>query len=87
MKKMILSAAVAAVLVPALAAVAHAQAPTAADKVSAVPVIPRTALFGNPEKTQARVSPDGKFVSFIAPQDGVLNVWVGPRSDPAAAKP
>jgi dipeptidyl aminopeptidase/acylaminoacyl peptidase len=33
------------------------------------------------------VSPDGKYVSFIAPKDGVLNVWVGPRSDPSAAKP
>ena len=49
-------------------------------------MIPRSALFGNPEKTQARVSPDGKYVSFIAPKDGVLNVWVGPRSDPSAAK-
>jgi dipeptidyl aminopeptidase/acylaminoacyl peptidase len=84
MKRMILSAAVAAMLVPVLAS---AQTPSAADKVSAVPVIPRTALFGNPEKTQARISPDGKFVSFIAPKDGVLNVWVGPRSDPSAAKP
>jgi hypothetical protein len=25
-------------------------------------------------------------VSFIAPKDGVLNVWVGPRGDPSAAK-
>ena len=44
-------------------------------------------MFGNPEKTQARISPDGKYISFIAPKDGVLNVWVGPRSDPSAAKP
>ena len=55
--------------------------------MAGVPVIPRSALFGNPEKTQGRVSPDGKYVSFIAPKDGVLNVWVGPRSDPSAAKP
>ena len=40
-------------------------------------MIPRSALFGNPEKTQARVSPDGKYISFIAPRDGVLNVWAG----------
>ena len=49
--------------------------------VAGTAVIPRSALFGNPEKTQARVSPDGKYVSFIAPKDGVLNVWVGPRSE------
>lgn len=85
MKRTIVSAALATLLLPVLAS---AQAPTsAADKVASVPVIPRSALFGNPEKAQARLSPDGKFVSFIAPKDGVLNVWVGPRSDPSTAKP
>jgi dipeptidyl aminopeptidase/acylaminoacyl peptidase len=85
MKRLIASAALAAVLLPLLSA---AQAPTtAAEKVASVAVIPRAALFGNPEKTQARLSPDGKFVSFIAPKDGVLNVWVGPRNDASAAKP
>jgi dipeptidyl aminopeptidase/acylaminoacyl peptidase len=84
MNKILLSAAVAALTLPMFAS---AQAPTAAEKVAGVPVIPRAALFGNPEKTQARVSPDGKHVSFIAPRDGVLNVWVGPRSDPSAARP
>lgn len=85
MKRMIVSAAVAALLLPVFSA---AQAPTtAAEKVAGVPVIPRSALFGNPEKAQARLSPDGQHVSFIAPKDGVLNVWVGPRSDPSAAKP
>ena len=39
---------------------------------------PRDALFGNPTRTQARLSPDGKFISWIAPRDGVLNVWVAP---------
>jgi len=81
----ILSALVAALVLPSLG-VAQAP-PTAAEAVAGTTVIPRSALFGNPEKTQARVSPDGKYVSFIAPKDGVLNVWVGPRSDPSAAKP
>jgi dipeptidyl aminopeptidase/acylaminoacyl peptidase len=85
MKRTIVSAALATLLLPVLSS---AQAPTsAAEKVASVPVIPRAALFGNPEKAQARLSPDGKFVSFIAPKDGVLNVWVGPRSDPSTAKP
>jgi Tol biopolymer transport system component len=55
--------------------------------MNTVPLIPRTLLFGNPDKTQARLSPDGKFLSYLAPLDGVLNVWVGPSNDPAAAKP
>src|SRR5687768_6256842 len=52
-----------------------------------VPLIPRKLLFGNPDKTQARISPDGQRLSYLAPVNGVLNVWVGPVNDPEAAKP
>ena len=52
-----------------------------------VPLIPRKLLFGNPDKAMARLSPDGSQLSYLAPVDGVLNVWVGPAGDPAAAKP
>jgi dipeptidyl aminopeptidase/acylaminoacyl peptidase len=68
--------------------VGAAESPAAsATTAAAVPLIPRATLFGNPERTQARLSPDGKYMSFIAPRDGVLNVWVGPAGDIAAAKP
>jgi dipeptidyl aminopeptidase/acylaminoacyl peptidase len=60
--------------------------PTAGEAVAGSAVIPRAALFGNPDKAQARISPDGKHISYIAPVNGVLNVFVGPRSDPSAAK-
>jgi dipeptidyl aminopeptidase/acylaminoacyl peptidase len=50
-------------------------------------LIPRDVLFGNPERAQARLSPDGKYLSFLAPVDGVLNVWVGPADDIKQAKP
>jgi dipeptidyl aminopeptidase/acylaminoacyl peptidase len=43
----------------------------------AVPLVPREVLFGNPEKVQPRISPDGKRLAYIAPLNGVLNVWVG----------
>lgn len=46
--------------------------------ISAVPLIPREVLFGNPERTQPRLSPGGDRLAYIAPVDGVLNVWVGP---------
>jgi dipeptidyl aminopeptidase/acylaminoacyl peptidase len=46
-------------------------------------LIPRTVLFGNPERTSPQLSPDGTRLAWIAPHDGVLNVWVAPlRADP-----
>jgi dipeptidyl aminopeptidase/acylaminoacyl peptidase len=41
-------------------------------------LIPREVLFGNPERTSPRISPDGSRLGWIAPKDGVLNVWVAP---------
>jgi dipeptidyl aminopeptidase/acylaminoacyl peptidase len=76
---------VAALVLPSISA---AQAPrTAAEAVAGSAVIPRSALFGNPEKTQGRLSPDGKYISFIAPRDGVLNVWLAERGKLDTAKP
>ena len=51
------------------------------------PLIPRKVLFGNPDKASPKLSPDGSKLSFLAPVEGVLNVWVGPAADPAAASP
>ncbi|HHC71770.1 MAG TPA: S9 family peptidase [Thiotrichales bacterium] len=43
-------------------------------------LIPRDVLFGNPERTAVRLSPDGRYISWLAPSDqGVLNVWIRPR--------
>jgi dipeptidyl aminopeptidase/acylaminoacyl peptidase len=52
-----------------------------------VVLIPRDLLFGNPDKASLKVSPDGRHLSWIAPVDGVLNVWVAPESDPTQATP
>jgi dipeptidyl aminopeptidase/acylaminoacyl peptidase len=49
-------------------------------------IIPRKDIFGNPTRTSPKLSPDGKHVAYIAPQNGVLNVWVAPTGDLAAAK-
>jgi dipeptidyl aminopeptidase/acylaminoacyl peptidase len=38
--------------------------------------IPRELLFGNPVRTEARLSPDGRFLAYLAPVDNVLNVWI-----------
>jgi acetyl esterase/lipase len=50
-------------------------------------LIPRERLFGNPSRTQARISPLGTHLSYIAPVEGVMNVWVAPVDDIAAAEP
>ncbi len=64
------------------------QAAAAAEAAAQAPaLIPRAVFFGNPERTQARISPDGAYVSWLAPVDGVLNVWVAPAGDPGAARP
>ena len=43
-----------------------------------VDLIPRDVLFGNPERISPQVSPDGTRLAWIAPREGVLNVWVAP---------
>ena len=49
---------------------------------SSPPLIPRQILFGNPDKAALRVSPDGRHIAFLAPVNGVLNVWVAPTTEP-----
>jgi dipeptidyl aminopeptidase/acylaminoacyl peptidase len=39
-------------------------------------LIPTGVLFGNPTKTMPGISPDAKRLAYVAPYDGVLNVWV-----------
>jgi dipeptidyl aminopeptidase/acylaminoacyl peptidase len=51
------------------------------------PLIPREVLFGNPERTSPALSPDGARIGFVAPVDGVLNVWVGPADGSRAPVP
>jgi dipeptidyl aminopeptidase/acylaminoacyl peptidase len=42
----------------------------------AVPLIPREVLFGNPTRIAPQISPDGKRLAYLAPHEGVLNVFV-----------
>ena len=75
-------------LLPLLALLAlPACAPPAAEVTGPPELIPRQTLFGNPDKSRVRLSPDGSQISYAAAVDGVLNIWVGPADDPAAARP
>lgn len=67
------------VLFGAFAASSSAQLP---------PIIDRQLLFGNPEYAGAQVSPDGKYISFVKPLNGTMNIWVKGVSEPfEAARP
>jgi dipeptidyl aminopeptidase/acylaminoacyl peptidase len=59
-------------------------APTpAGDKAG---LIPRKVFFGNPDARSPQLSPDGKYVAWLAPSDGVMNVFVAPADDLGAKK-
>jgi len=51
------------------------------------PIISRAILFGNPDKASLQLSPDGRYLSFLAPVNNVLNVWVAPADAPEKAQP
>lgn len=48
---------------------------------------PRKAYSGNPDYAAVQLSPDGRYLSYLAPLDGVMNVWVAPLDAPARAEP
>ena len=70
----------------ALAPQAAQAAPSAADRIAGTELIARDALFGNPERANVQISPDGKYLSWVAAVDGVLNVWIAPADNPSQAR-
>ena len=50
-------------------------------------LIPRRTLFDNPTFFGAKISPAGRWISWLAPVDGVLNVWIAPATDMKAGEP
>jgi len=62
-----------------------AERPGTAPGLDAAAPIPRRVLFADPERSIARISPDGRRVAFLAALDGVLNVWVAPIEAPGEA--
>ena len=49
------------------------------------PLIDRELLFGNPEIAGAQISPDGKYLAFMKPWNGTLNIWVKQAAEPFSA--
>src|SRR5690242_4513208 len=47
---------------------------------SALPA--RRVFFANPDCSNVRLSPDGEHLAYIAPLNGVRNLWLAPVTDP-----
>ncbi len=52
-----------------------------------VDLIPREHLFGNPTRYGHQISPDGQRLAWVAPFEGVLNIWSAPLDHLDAAQP
>ena len=57
-------------------------ATTAAERLSGVELISRDDLFGNPLRSGGKLSPDGQWLGWMAPHEGVMNVWLAAYDDP-----
>jgi len=47
----------------------------------------RRTFFADPDFAQVRVSPDGEHLAYLAPLDGVRNLWLAPTADPRQGRP
>jgi dipeptidyl aminopeptidase/acylaminoacyl peptidase len=50
-------------------------------------LVARRVYFDNPDYNAVSLSPDGQHLAWLAPLDGVSNLWVAPVADPTAGRP
>jgi len=62
--------------------------PNISKKNDLPPLIDIEVFFGDPEYSGAQISPDGKYISFRKPYNGIMNIWVKGIDEPfESAKP
>src|ERR1700722_4884911 len=54
---------------------------------AAAGLIARRTLFENPEYRNVQISPDGRQIAYLAPLDGVRNLWVAALDAPGKGRP
>ena len=57
-------------------AITLTMAPESLVRAELPPLIPREVFFGNPDRTNPQISPDGRRLAYLAADEGVLNVWI-----------
>lgn len=57
------------------------------DTITNEQLIPRSLLFGDLHYSSIQISPDAQYLSFLAPHNGVLNIWAGQLNDLKTVKP
>lgn len=61
---------------------------TLAAQTPETPILDRELFFGNPQISGGQLSPDGKWISFMKPYNGIMNIWVKSFDQPfEAARP
>src|SRR5689334_19285312 len=50
-------------------------------------LIPRRTLFAPAERTRASISPDGTRLVWLAPHEGIVNLWLAPLDDLGKPRP
>jgi len=71
-----------------LAATLQAQVPPRPYLDQLPPLLDRELFFGDPEISGAQLSPDGRWLTFIKPYNGVRNIWIKGIDEPfEAARP
>ncbi len=53
---------------------------------SAAPLVERTKLLFNSSRQFTRISPDGQWISWLAPHEGVMNLWIAPTASPQQSR-
>lgn len=75
-----LAVCLAAAMVPAYVAAAPGAA------ASSRTLIPRSSLFATNTYSEVRFSPDGAWISYLRPVEGVNNIWIAPAASPSEGR-
>lgn len=65
-----------------------ALAPCGLARAQSQPALPaRRVFFADPDYVKVTLSPDGEHLAYLAPLNGVRNLWVAPVADPRQGRP
>jgi dipeptidyl aminopeptidase/acylaminoacyl peptidase len=78
--KKLLAASIFSIAIISIAAAQESSSPAAAAAGAVPPKIPLRDFFKNPESRGYLLSPDGKTLSYLAPWESRMNIWIRPTA-------